>query len=99
MSKKIVVKLEDQGQDFTEFVLEDQMIVEAWPFQTGVWAGYRVRPKTLRPGTRLKLSKPGKADLPLRYPVIGVEEWREGRHDPEPPRPGPAGQGRARGAA
>lgn len=69
-----IIELEDCGQDFTEFHVNDQnVIVEARPFQTWVWAGLRIAPRLVRSGVKLSLLKEG-SDKPmkLRYRVIGV---------------------------
>lgn len=73
-----IIELEDCGQDFTEFYVNDKnVIVEARPFQTWVWGGMRIAPDPVHDpvheGMKLKLYKKGsKKPMQLRYRVIGV---------------------------
>lgn len=69
------VKLEDRGQDFTEFVVdENNMILDARPFQGWVWAGFEIIQRHIRPGMKLKLRKRGRAPMILKYSVTSVRQ-------------------------
>ena len=70
----MIVQIEDQGQDFTSFVLDSKnVIVETKPFQGWVWNGAKILNRRIKPGCRLKLVGPrDKIVRELRYPVISV---------------------------
>lgn len=36
---KQIIHFEDNGQDFLQFIVEDDIVVEAKPFQTDIWKG------------------------------------------------------------
>jgi hypothetical protein len=66
-----IVHLEDHGQDFTEFHVNDQgVIVDARPFQAWVWSGWKIENK-IRKGGMLRLRK-GFQGMSLKYRVISV---------------------------
>ncbi len=72
--------LEDQGQDFLEFDINDEnIIINTRPFQGWVWDGRKIlNPKTVEAGDFLTLSKKDQHDksdfLELKYPVERVEK-------------------------
>ena len=71
----VTVRLEDQGQDFTEFDIVFGKIVETRPFQGWAWNGRAVLNENLSAGDKLLLNSihtTGKV-VELRYPVVSVE--------------------------
>jgi len=71
------IELEDHGQDFTSFIVdEDGNVVETKPCQGWVWNGSKVMNKRIRVGSRLILRTPNMAPvsepLTLRYRVIAI---------------------------
>lgn len=54
-----VIRLEDNGQDFLEFVVNDEnIIIEAKPFQNSIWSGAYVPLNMVRVGKVLPIHKP-----------------------------------------
>ena len=62
------VVLEDHGQDFLEFDIVGQKIVETRPFQGFVWNGKEITVKRLAPGDYLVFTN----DYQLNYRVAAV---------------------------
>jgi hypothetical protein len=74
----VTVELEDRGQDFLEFDIENRVIVDTRPFQGWVWNGRKVVNETFGVGDCLtRASETGK--LTLKYPVVAIREM-EARH-------------------
>lgn len=69
----ITVTLEDQGQDFLEWNIENGVVVGCRPFQEGVWKGTRVLNEKIEPGDVLWLwLKGAKSPTTLNYRVEEV---------------------------
>jgi len=68
------LELEDHGQDFTTWDLdEDGVVIDSQPFQASVWRGVRVRNhRLLRAGAQLQLTLEDGRELTLNYPVAMV---------------------------
>jgi hypothetical protein len=67
-----IVDLEDRGQDFTSFYVDDDnVITDAVPFQGWVWSGFRIHQKRIRVGMKLRMAK-GAQRIVLRYAVVGI---------------------------
>lgn len=72
------IELEDHGQDFTSLIVNERnIVVAALPFQSWVWAGFRIMQKAIRPGMKLRIVK-GVNPMVLRYPVISVRVVKVG---------------------
>jgi len=69
---KQIVRLEDQGQDFLEFHIENGKITESVPFQSWLWTEFEVIQKKIVPGMHLKLRRRGQKPVILKYPVVSV---------------------------
>lgn len=69
----IKVYLEDRGQDFLEWDIEDGIVVGCRPFQAWMWEGTRVHNEDINPGDILSITPPGKELTTLNYPVLRVE--------------------------
>ncbi|MCF8218681.1 MAG: hypothetical protein K9J21_06835 [Bacteroidales bacterium] len=54
----IKIELEDKGQDFLYFIIEKDKIIEAGPFQNGLWKGSYVPEKMLKVGGKVYIHKP-----------------------------------------
>lgn len=67
----MTVVLEDHGQDFLEFDIQDGRIRETRPFQGFVWDGRKVVNKTIVVGDRITLRMPDGVRNIL-YPVVAV---------------------------
>lgn len=77
---RYTVQLEDHGQDFLEWDLDDRgNIVDCRPFQAWVWIKYQVvnQLRDLRAGDTLwtvPRDRSGVSPFPLNYPVKRVRE-------------------------
>jgi len=72
-----IVKLEDHGQDFTEFHVDrTNTIIDARPFQGWVWKGFRIEQRRIKPGMHVTLTKTGKNPMTLKYAVRSVTTVR-----------------------
>lgn len=69
----ITVYLEDHGQDFLEWDIEDGMVVDCRPFQGWLWKGAKVHNTNIQLGDILEITCAG-ARLTLNYPVESVRE-------------------------
>ncbi len=74
------VYLEDHGQDFLEWDIEDGVVVDCRSFQGWLWNGTKVHSTDIQPGLLLDITttswnrtRPGNRTR-LRYPVERVEE-------------------------
>jgi len=70
----ITVYLEDHGQDFLEWDIEDGTVVDCRPFQGWLWNGTKVLNTDIRPGDILKIVPASGGELTLNYPVESVRE-------------------------
>jgi len=70
----LTVYLEDHGQDFLEWDIEDGEVVGCRPFQDWVWNGTKVHNADIRPGDILEIGGRLGERTTLRYPVEKVEE-------------------------
>lgn len=79
--RRYKLHLEDRGQDFTWFLIEGDMIIDAGPFQAWLWAGKRLTAKRFAAGDALTFAAPlvEGASQTLNYRVTKVErvEWEE----------------------
>ena len=75
----ITVHLEDQGQDFLEWDLQDGVIVDSRPFQAWLWNGTRVHNTKIQPGDVLEITPRNERRTTLKYPVLQVIRRRSGR--------------------
>ena len=74
----ITVYLEDGGQDFLEWDIEDGVVVDCRPFQAWLWIGTRVYNEEIKPGDFLTISKlPDTSPTKLRYLVKEVQEIKQ----------------------
>jgi len=70
----ITVELEDHGQDFLEWDIEDGVVVDCRPFQGWLWNGTRVHNDHIIPGTILDITPvTGGHPTTLNYPVKEVK--------------------------
>lgn len=70
MGAKTKIYLDDHGQDFLWFVVDDKKIVKCGPFQAWLWVGKHIMPpKKWRKGSRVVFKDGSK----LKYPVIRAE--------------------------
>lgn len=70
---RVIVELEDHGQDFTEFHLVNGEIVETKPFQGWHWDGRIVINRSISVGDTLVLtSHENQEEYHLKYPVCAV---------------------------
>ena len=70
----ITVFLEDHGQDFLEWDIEDGVVVDCRPFQGWLWKGTRVHNTDIKPGDILKITTTDGLERTLNYPVEKVME-------------------------
>jgi len=68
----ITVQLEDHGQDFLEWDIEDGVVVDCRPFQGWLWNGTMVHNTDIRPGDILEIVTRRGEELKLNYPVEKV---------------------------
>ena len=70
---KQTVYLEDRGQDFLEWDIEDGVVVGCRPFQAWSWKGTKVHNESIQPGDILSITPPVTGVLTtLNYPVERV---------------------------
>lgn len=67
--------LEDHGQDFLEWDVENGVVVCCRPFQGDVWIGTKVHNTNIQPGDILEITPPKMDRTTLNYPVEHVD-WR-----------------------
>jgi len=70
----ITVYLEDYGQDFLEWDIEDGMVVDCRPFQSWLWNGTKVHNTNIQPGDILEITSKTCGRTRLNYPVERVIE-------------------------
>ncbi len=68
------VFLEDHGQDFLEWDIEDGVVVDCRPFQGWLWKGTKVHNTDIKPGDILKITTTDGLERTLNYPVEKVME-------------------------
>lgn len=72
---KITVEIEDHGQDFLEWDIENHKVVGCRPCQSWIWVGTLVTNKRIRKGSILRLIiKGGEEIIDLKYPVVAVRK-------------------------
>ncbi|MCK5235903.1 MAG: hypothetical protein KAR06_02870 [Deltaproteobacteria bacterium] len=70
----LTVYLEDHGQDFLEWDIEDGVVVACRPFQDWFWKGTRVHNDDIKPGDILFITlRKGMTMTTLKYPVERVK--------------------------
>jgi hypothetical protein len=71
--KRITVYLEDLGQDFTKWDIDDGVVTGCRPFQAWMWVGTKVLNEDIQPGCQLEIiGKDGKVAW-LKYRVERVK--------------------------
>ena len=68
----ITVHLEDHGQDFLEWDIEDGVVVDCRPFQGWFWNGTKVHNTHIFPGNILEITPSTGRRTKLLYPVEKV---------------------------
>lgn len=69
------ITFEDHGQDFTEWYLQDGLVVDCRPFQATIWCGNQVLNETLDIGDKVKFNyKCESHQGEIRYPLVKVEK-------------------------
>ena len=75
----IRVTLEDHGQDFLRWDIEDGVVVDCQPFQDWVWNGTKILNEEFGPGDQLIIQSPKTGTVStLNYPVEKIENIMEG---------------------
>lgn len=69
---KQTIFLEDHGQDFTEWDIENGVVVGCRPFQGWLWNGTIVENTNIKPGDILLIVTREGSKLKLNYPVEKV---------------------------
>ena len=70
----ITVYLEDGGQDFLEWDIEDGEVTACRPFQGWLWIGTKVHNTKIQPGDILEITRRNGERTRLNYPVERVVE-------------------------
>jgi len=70
------IRFEDHGQDFLEWDIEDDFVVDCRPFQGSVWCGCELVPQVIDPGAHVRLITKYGDLLELRYPIEEVMELK-----------------------
>ena len=69
------ITLSDGGQDYIEFDVTDNIITEVRPAKLAGWKGTRLLNKTFLIGGRLIVDLQWDTyDLPLKYPIVKIDE-------------------------
>ena len=71
---KQTIYLEDHGQDFLEWDIEDGVVVDCRPFQGWFWVGTKVHSTNIQPGLLLDITTTSQVRTRLRYPVERIVE-------------------------
>lgn len=74
-TSRLVVHFEDQGQDFTRWIVEDGVVIESHPFQTRIWMGTLVREAVVGKKPKITLMPDG-LNTELKYRVTRLERRR-----------------------
>ena len=69
---KQTIYLEDHGQDFLEWDIEDGSVVGCRPFQGWLWNGTQVHNTDIKPGDILDITPKNGERTKLNYPVERV---------------------------
>jgi len=72
-NKMITVYLEDHGQDFLQWDIENGIVVASRPFQGWVWNGTKVHNTNIQSGDILDITTPRRERVTLNYPVERIE--------------------------
>lgn len=71
---KQTIYLEDHGQDFLEWDIENGEVIACRPFQGWLWVGTKVHNTTIQPGDILEITPKNGERTRLNYPVERVVE-------------------------
>lgn len=73
------ITLEDNGQDFLEFITDDEgIILEARPFQTSIWEGGLIPIKFQEIGKECMMHKPPTYMFGfLKHKVLSIENFSQ----------------------
>lgn len=71
---KQTIYLEDHGQDFLAWDIEDGTVVDCRPFQGWLWNGTKVHNNDIQPGDILEITPKNGDRTKLLYPVERVVE-------------------------
>lgn len=66
------ITFEDRGQDFTEWVIHNGIVIDCQPFQARVWVGKEVRVEGNKAYIRV-----GDSAVPINYRVVSIEDTDE----------------------
>lgn len=73
--KKAIIHLEDNGEDFLRFIVEDNRVVKAEPFQSSIWEGAYVPVIQQKVGDFLMIHHPPNIVFGfLKHKVEKIEE-------------------------
>ena len=71
---KHLISLEDNGQDFLQFVVENNVVIESIPFQTSVWKGMYIPVENLKVGELCLVHNPPHINFgALKHKVEKIE--------------------------
>lgn len=70
---KVTVYLQDKGQDFLEWDIENGVVVGCRPFQSWLWKGTRVHNTDIKPGDILIITPAKGKRTTLKYLVERVK--------------------------
>ncbi len=74
--KRLTVHLEDHGQDFLEWDIEDGIVVGCRPAQGWMWNGTAVHNEDIQKGDVLEITTPSGAKVTLYHRVERVRNRR-----------------------
>ena len=70
-----MITLSDGGQDYIEFDITDNIITAVRPAKLAGWKGTRLLNKTFKVGGTLIIDLQWDTyDLPLKYPIVKIDE-------------------------
>ncbi len=73
----LTVHLEDHGQDFLEWDIEDGTVIDCRPYQGWLWKGTQVHNTDIKPGDILVITPPTGERTTLKYPVAKVDAGKD----------------------
>lgn len=68
----LTVEFTNRGQDFTEWDIDDGVVVACRPFQEWVWKGTKVHNPDIQEGDILQVTTPDGMVRTLNYPIERV---------------------------
>lgn len=70
-NKRLRLDLADHGQDFLYFIVDGGKVIEAGPFQNGIWSGKQVLNTEFNVGDKVEMVIQGESRF-INYPIESI---------------------------